>query len=155
MEGKPDLPMCADELESEPRTLWISRHGNRVDFMDPTWRRSASRPEDPPLSPDGVEQARELGHRLAGEGIAHVFASPFLRAVQTASCVAEAVDAPIRIEHGVCEWLNREWFAGVPEYLSDEEMARLFPRVVCGYRSAVFPRYPETWDEMEARTCRR
>ena len=49
------------------KAIWIARHGNRADIVDPTWRLRAARPHDPPLSPDDVEQARKLGRRLKGE----------------------------------------------------------------------------------------
>ena len=67
------------------RTVWLVRHGNRQDFVDRSWRETAARPHDPPLSADGREQARETGRFLAGEPIDHLFASPFLRAVETAA----------------------------------------------------------------------
>jgi len=40
----------------------------------------------------------QLGQRLKREDIAHIFASPFLRTVQTANQVAEALDLPIKLE---------------------------------------------------------
>src|ERR1043166_781910 len=115
---------------SAGKTIWIARHGNRADFVDPNWRATAERPHDPPLSSDGVLQAQALGKRLAQHGapIHHLFASPFLRTVQTAFHVAEAIDAQIKIEHGACEWLNPVWFDKPPGMLSPHEMAQRFPR---------------------------
>jgi len=49
------------------RRIFLARHGNRQDFVDPRWLDQAEEPYDPPLSADGVEQARGLGRRLAGE----------------------------------------------------------------------------------------
>ena len=46
------------------RSVWIARHGNRIDFVDKTWRDSAALPDDPHLSPDGAIQARQLARRL-------------------------------------------------------------------------------------------
>ncbi len=135
------------------QTLWIARHGQRIDFEDEGWLRAAERPHDPPLAETGVQQATELGRRLAGEGIAAVFASPFLRTVQTAHHVAEAVDRPIFIERGFCEWLNHSWYPEMPDLLGPAEMARRFPRVDARYRSCVNPTYPEIWEEMEARSA--
>jgi hypothetical protein len=37
--------------------VWIARHGNRLDFVNPEWFNTAERPYDPPLSEDGIEQA--------------------------------------------------------------------------------------------------
>ena len=35
-----------------------------------------------------------------------IFASPFLRAVETADHIAEVLDRPVLIERGASEWLN-------------------------------------------------
>jgi broad specificity phosphatase PhoE len=134
-------------------TLWVARHGERIDFADPLWRQTAARPFDPPLSPCGVVQAQQLARRLRSEAIAYVFASPFLRAVETASQAARALKLPLRIEHGLCEWLNADWFPDLPDYLSPSQMAELFPMVDVDYVPLVAPRHTETWDEMVARTA--
>ena len=145
--------MSSAGLEGTPgQVMWIARHGYRADFEDPDWKRNADRPDDPPLSESGIAQAWELAERLRGEGIAHVFASPFIRAVQTASHVARALDLPVCIEHGLTEWLKWDWFApDGPHYLPMEEMKRRFPRVDPHYRSVWQPTYPEGDDEMIAR----
>jgi broad specificity phosphatase PhoE len=126
------------------RIVWIARHANRLDFEDPHWHESAERPFDTPLSPGGVAQARELGARLKRESIAHIFASPFLRTVETAYHVAEALDLPIRIEAGFSEWLNPEWFPAVPKILPLSVLAERFCRVDVHYTSRVSALYPET-----------
>jgi broad specificity phosphatase PhoE len=141
-------------LDAPEQAIWLTRHGNRADFVDPDWRLRAARPHDPPLSPDGVEQARQLGWRLVGEGVEHLFASPFLRTVETAAHVADALDLPIRIEDGICEMLNPDWFPVEPDLLPLERLAEVFPRVDATYRSRVLPRYPESWDELVARSNR-
>src|SRR6185437_4097201 len=46
---------------------------------------------DGELTPLGRRQAQEVAIRLANEGITHVFASPLIRALATASAIAEAV----------------------------------------------------------------
>ncbi|MGK7892391.1 MAG: histidine phosphatase family protein, partial [Xenococcus sp. (in: cyanobacteria)] len=35
------------------QTVWIARHGNRLDFVNPEWFNTATRRYDPPLSEDG------------------------------------------------------------------------------------------------------
>jgi broad specificity phosphatase PhoE len=47
------------------QTIWIARHGNRLDFVRPEWFDTALRPYDPPLSKDGFVQAKQLAKRLA------------------------------------------------------------------------------------------
>ncbi len=68
--------------------VWIARHGNRLDFVNPDWFNTAPRRYDPPLSEDGFIQAKELANRLKLESLKHIFVSPFLRAIKTAYPVA-------------------------------------------------------------------
>ena len=136
-----------------PQTVWIARHGNRLDFVNPEWFNTAERPYDPPLSEDGLIQAKQLGQRLVGEGIMHIFASPFLRTVQTANQVADALDLPIKLEFGLCEWLNPAWMKTDPERLPIELLQEQFPRIDPSYTSRLIPKYPETSETVVERTA--
>ncbi len=131
------------------RSIWICRHGNRIDFVDPAWKG-----HDPHLSSDGVLQAQETGRRLRRERIRHIFASPFLRTVETAFHIAEALDLEIKIEHGACEWLNPQWFSDSPRHIPPEDLVKRFPRIDLNYSTFVSPQYPETWVDCMKR-CRR
>jgi broad specificity phosphatase PhoE len=133
-------------MNSTRQVIWICRHGNRIDFHDPSWKGC-----DPHLSPDGVLQARETGIRLRDEGIQHIFASPFLRTVETAHLIAEAVSVPVKIEQGLCEWLNPDWFSELPRFQPPADLTRRFQRLDPSHESVVIPRYPETADEASAR----
>lgn len=134
------------------QTVWIARHANRLDFVTPEWFLTAERPYDPPISEDGRVQAQQLAQRLKGEAIAHIFASPFLRTVQTANYVAEALDLPLKLEWGLCEWLNPEWMATKPETLPPEVLAEKFPRIDLSYTSRVWRYYPETSETVLAQS---
>ena len=127
--------------------VWIARHGNRLDFVNPDWFLTAERPYDPPLSDGGVMQAQQLGQRLKSENIAHIFASPFLRTVQTANEVAEALDLPIKVESGLSEWLNPQWMPSMPEKLPLEVLHQQYPRIDLSYTSRVIAEYPETGEK--------
>ena len=132
-----------------PQTVWIARHGNRLDFVNPEWFLTAERRYDPPLSDDGVIQAMQLGQRLKQENIAHIFASPFLRTVQTANQVAEALDLPIKIEPGLSEWLNPAWMDSSPEKLTLEQLHQMYPRVDLSHTpKGVAAEYPETGEKI-------
>jgi broad specificity phosphatase PhoE len=144
-----DHKTIAQEAE---QTVWLCRHGNRIDFVDRSWRGRGGR--DPHLSEDGVQQARETGERLRGEGIRHIFCSPFLRTVETAHHIAEILDLPVRIEWGATEWLNPRWFARAPGLATPMERSERFPRVDPAYGSLVSPRYPESAEESFARAGR-
>lgn len=135
------------------QTVWIARHGNRIDFVNPEWFNTAARRYDPHLSDDGLLQARELGQRLKEEKIEHIFASPFLRTIQTANEVAEILDLPIKIEAGLGEWHNPEWMTEFPETHPPELLKAEFPRLDWNYRSLIIPKYPETEAEVNHRTA--
>ena len=133
--------------------VWIARHANRLDFVNPDWFLTAERRYDPPLSEDGMVQAQQLAKRLKGENIAHIFASPFLRTVQTAHAVAEVLDLPIKLETGLSEWLNPAWMTEEPQRLSTPALAELFPRIDTSYTSCIAAKYPETYEQMQQRSA--
>jgi broad specificity phosphatase PhoE len=132
--------------------IWIARHANRLDFVNPDWFMTAEKPYDPPLSDDGMVQAKQLAKRLKGEKISQIFSSPFLRTVQTANAVAEVLDLPIKLETGLSEWLNPEWMSEEPEKLSMIALAALFPRIDNGYTSHIAAQYPETHEKVRQRS---
>lgn len=126
------------------QTVWIARHANRLDFVHPEWFDTAPRRYDPPLSEDGFVQAEQLAQRLKGENIRHIFCSPFLRTVQTAHAVANALDLPLKLEWGLCEWLNPDWMSHEPETAPVEELIQDYPRIDPTYQSYLVPQYPES-----------
>jgi len=81
--------------------LIAARHGERLDYFlrDAGWnwvaeesKTESGRPWDPPLTPRGLDQARELGRRIrraVREGgwpdVTAVYSSPLIRCVQTAA----------------------------------------------------------------------
>jgi broad specificity phosphatase PhoE len=134
------------------RAIWIARHASRLDFADPEWHRTAERPHDSPLSLAGRAEAWALGERLRHEPIAHLFASPFLRAVETAAAVAEALDVSVKVERGLSEWLNRAWFPAPPETLPLSELVAGCRRVDPGYASRGQARYGESAGEALGRS---
>ena len=124
-------------------TLWLARHGNREDFVDDTWRDSAERPDDPGLSPDGLEQAEQLAERIKAIPIDLIFASPYLRTVQTSQIIAERVNKPIYLEPGIGEKLSETYFSAEPEILSHSRLAADFPKVDLSHQPLVQPSFPE------------
>jgi broad specificity phosphatase PhoE len=146
--------LTQEQITLKTNTIWIARHGERIDFADKSWKTNAERPHDPYLSEKGGLQAQRLAQRLAGEGITHIFASPFLRTLQTACPVAESLNLPINAEPGLAEWLNPQWFSIAPTYPQAQAHPQLFARVDQTYTAAVTPTYPETWAEFEARTSK-
>ena len=132
--------------------VWIARHGNRLDFVNPEWFNTATRRYDPPLSQDGFVQARELGLRLKQENISHIFSSPFLRTIQTAHEVAKILDLPLKLEAGLSEWHNPYWMSEKPELHPRELLEEDYPLIDWNYSSRLIPNYPESEEEVNQRT---
>jgi broad specificity phosphatase PhoE len=88
-------------------------------------------------------QAELLGQRLKNEPITHIFSSPFLRAIQTANCAAEALNLQIKIESGLSEWLNPQWMSYPPETQPPKILREHYPRIDWNYSSRMIPQYPE------------
>ncbi|CDF37590.1 unnamed protein product [Chondrus crispus] len=138
-------------------TVFVARHGERIDHVDRSWRDTAENPYDAFLTETGIRQARALGEKLAGTGLTHIFASPFYRTVQTANEVAKLTGLPIKVEAGICEFLNPEWFEAMPRLQPLGQLKKSFPLVDISYTSLVEPNYPETRDiliERAGRTAR-
>jgi broad specificity phosphatase PhoE len=134
------------------RRVFLARHGNRQDFVDPTWPSTADEPYDPPLSADGIEQARRLGQRLRGEGIGAIVSSPFLRTVQTAHFANLALDVPIYIEPGFGEWLEASSFDRLPRLRTLDVLRAEYPTLADGYAAHWVQRHPETAAQLRERT---
>jgi broad specificity phosphatase PhoE len=158
------------------RTLYVLRHGERPDDLNPTYGTTAPRSHDPPLTGIGVGQARATGRwlRAAGARVDRVFASPFCRAVHTAEHVVRGLSGdgagpaddvgaipggttrrveplPVRVEDGLCEHLNPDWFDERPATMDRGTLAERFPSVRLDHESVVEPRYPESGEEAAAR----
>ena len=75
-------------------TVYLVRHAEKAEgwpddkALDPFW----------PLSSAGIERARALAPRLAGRGIAAVYASRTVRAFATALPLAETAAAPLVVD---------------------------------------------------------
>ena len=131
--------------------IWIVRHGNREDFQNPGWSRTAQRPFDPALSADGETQAREVGLSLQSEQVHRVFASPFLRTIQTASHIADALNLPVCLEPGIGEILPN--VDSTPALLPEVERKRRFPRIDEDYEAVRELAYPESSEEGHERAA--
>jgi len=82
---------------------------------------------DPPLTPLGLQQAKETGEYLLGYLKTHKFdevrldASPFLRTLMTAAGIAKVLGLPkIFVNHNFCEWMDMMFFDKnpLPEIMS-------------------------------------
>ena len=79
--------------------FYLIRHGQATNNL-----RELPRPADPPLTDLGVEQAHRVGESLKAEGIARLYCSPMLRAVQTAQIISDIIDLAPHVFVGLHEW---------------------------------------------------
>lgn len=162
---------------AEDSIVYLVRHGERIDQIDPTWIESAERPFDPPLTDLGILQARRSGTFIGNDlrenhGIAPhdtvLLVSPFYRTLQTAGAIAHALvpnhsaSAPTRptleLFPLLSEWIAQNYF---PEPLPHDpftysnraaEFQFLDPSSsVDKSVSAPLPPYPETREQMRKR----
>lgn len=71
--------------------VWLVRHADCYEGI---------KSEDPPLSPQGREQARRLGERINRLGYDAVYASPLRRAIET----AQAITPDVRVDDRLTEF---------------------------------------------------
>lgn len=86
--------------------IYVVRHGEREDFVDPNWSDTHERYFDPPLSAHGFDQAEEVSKFFADKKIDMIFSSPLARAIQTAIPTANALGMKIHIEYGLNEFYS-------------------------------------------------
>lgn len=129
----------------------VARHGERIDHVDRSWSDTAENPHDPFLTEKGIRQARALGENLAETGLTHIFASPFYRTVQTAHEVAKITGVVVKIESGLSEWLNPDWFSEEPKLQPVANLMEDFALIDATHCSVNRPKYPETRDALVER----
>lgn len=106
-------------LVRHAESVWNSQFGpHRIDAGLP----------DPPITLIGATQARELIERLRDERIDRILASPYRRALQTATIIAEALGRAILVEPLVRERCAFSCDQGRPR----SELERLWPHLDFG-----------------------
>lgn len=90
---------------SAERPLLLARHGETADNAA---QRFQGR-RNPPLNERGRAQAAELAEALRGEEIAALWASPLLRAAETAEIVAGVVGLPVQTDDRLREIDVGDW----------------------------------------------
>jgi len=91
-------------------TIYILRHGYRLNWVTATWKSVTGLPRDPPLAAFGISQAQETAEYLKSlpeeERPTAIFSSPYYRCLQTTQPIAVALGIPIYVEHGLAEWYS-------------------------------------------------
>jgi broad specificity phosphatase PhoE len=111
----------------------FARHGESTTNTE---RVISNRNDEHGLTETGVQQAKTLASRLSAEKVVRLYTSPLLRARQTSSILAKALNAPVLVEDAL-----REFDCGDLEGRGDEsawnEFLELFQDWLAGKRREV------------------
>lgn len=134
-------------------TVWVVRHGQRQDTVDPNWEANADRVHDPGLTDLGRWAAWRVGRHFAttGRTFDAVYASPFLRTVQTAEEICRELGTEAFLEPGLGEHRNAEWFDAEPETVDPAQLAEWFDTIRLDHVPHVEPEFPEAHEEAMGR----
>lgn len=137
-----------------PEEVWLVRHGEAACAVTESSPDGAPDPCNPPLTPLGEQQAREVATALASFAPDLVLVSPFMRAAQTAWPYLEAGGHKAVIDYRLSESFCFDEFSSFAGLSVDEYRARFadaFEQVdLIGQRSS-YPGYPETPEQVDRR----
>jgi 2,3-bisphosphoglycerate-dependent phosphoglycerate mutase len=91
----------------------LVRHGESEAYVDGSPFPLVGGHGDPPLSPQGAEQARRVCARLSHAGIDAIYVTTLRRTAQTAAPLAAKLGLEPRVEAGLREVYLGEWEGGV------------------------------------------
>ncbi|MDS0259360.1 histidine phosphatase family protein [Haloarcula sp. S1CR25-12] len=137
-------------------TVWVVRHGQRRDSVDPEWEHHADRVHDPPLTELGRWAAWRTGRYFVESVVTFdaVYASPFLRTAETAEEICRETGNVALLEPGLGEHRNAEWFETDPETVPNERLAEWFDPIELDHDPHVVPEFPESHSEAMERAGR-
>jgi len=137
-------------------TVWVVRHGQRRDSVDPEWESHAERVHDPPLTDLGRWAAWRTGRHFVESGIEFdaVYASPFLRTAETAEEIGRETGDDVLLEPGLGEHRNADWFDSEPETVPEDRLADWFDPIRLTHEPHVVPEFPESHAEAMERAGR-
>jgi len=98
--------------------LILVRHGETAWNVQGRYQGQA----DPPLNERGLAQAHRLAGQLKDKGLAHIYASPLQRALQTARVLTRRLDLSLREEPRLMEIHQGSWQGRL-----QSEIASLYP----------------------------
>jgi len=139
------------------RKLIVVRHGARLDSDDRSWQKTAKHPYNTPLSAQGHIDALHIANELmvnlsSTSSTVAVFASPFLRTIQTADYIARALATTVRVESGLHEWLPPHVHDQLPSLTSYSAICEIFDSLDLSYSAVGGPLTIESYDRMGDRS---
>ncbi|KAI0257636.1 histidine phosphatase superfamily [Lactifluus subvellereus] len=126
-------------------TIYILRHGFRLNWVTTNWTSATGLPRDPPLAAFGEDQAKEVADYFLSlpedQRPTAIFSSPYYRCLQTSKPTAIALGIPIYAEHGIGEWYSPvEPGTGLhPRPSSASALKAHFPEIDDSWSSVWYP----------------
>ncbi|KAI0374213.1 PGAM-domain-containing protein [Pilatotrama ljubarskyi] len=126
-------------------TIYIARHGYRMNWVTSEWHSVTGLPRDPPLAAFGLTQAQELADYFLSlpEDLRPtiILSSPYYRCLQTAVPSAQKLGLPLYVEHGLSEWYSPvSPGTGLhPRPASATELRTYFPEIDDSWKSIYYP----------------
>ncbi|KAI9063023.1 phosphoglycerate mutase-like protein [Trametes sanguinea] len=126
-------------------TIYIARHGYRMNWVTNDWQSMTGLPRDPPLAVYGLNQAQELADYFLSlpedERPTIILSSPYYRCLQTAVPTAQKLDLPLYVEHGLSEWYSpvAPGTGLHPRPASASELRAYFPEIDDSWKSIYYP----------------
>ena len=120
-------PLEQESLMKCAKKIWLARHGERLDAVDPNWVKESGMPFDPPLSSRGVQQSRELANFARSLDLRHLISSPYRRTLETSAFISDATELKIKTEPAVGEFLLADWFDSTPTLSKPKNIVRRAP----------------------------
>ena len=113
--------MSLHPATSPPSTIFFLRHGARLDQLDAEWHLTSPTPYDPPLTANGISQAKQTGLAIKSALTAAtsrriiLHTSPYLRCLQTALTLAGTLEEKVllRIDAWLGEWLTPDYYTDI------------------------------------------
>ncbi|GJE86070.1 histidine phosphatase family protein [Phanerochaete sordida] len=140
-------------------TIYIARHGYRLNWVTQVWKSETGLPRDPPLAAFGHTQAQELADYFLSlpedQRPTAILSSPYYRCLQTTKPVSNALNVPIYVEHGLSEWYSPvQPGSGLhPRPASAENLRSYFSEIDPSWSSVWYPsRKGEDVPEVHDRT---
>ena len=121
--------------------MYLVRHGQSDFNLNFSLQRRDPGIVDPGLTALGEQQARQAADDLAKTRIDYIISSPYRRALETASIIAELLAVPVTIDHRVCEQFGFSCDIGTQASV----LKTRWPRIdFADLRDIWWPRSPET-----------
>lgn len=117
------------------KNFYVFRHGQTDLNVKGIWQGTSV---DAPLNDNGFAQAEQLGKKLQNLGLEEIYASPMLRARQTAEQVNKSVNVKIHIANDL-----HECSFGDAEGKDYDTVGKEYPDVMYDYLHPT----PQTWDK--------